>query len=99
MNPANAITTAEDWVPIKEAAARGFASRKALSLWVREGKVRAVRTGNECMIPVADLDAMIAARKTFNPDDAVRTLAKRIAAIAPAMTDEQKQHLSMLLSA
>lgn len=93
------LSASSEWIPIKEAAARGYASRKTISLWVKDAKVRAVRTGNECMIPVADLDAMVAERKTFNPDDAVRALATRIAAIAPALTDDQKQHLSMLLSA
>lgn len=94
----------DEFITISEADARGYGSRPTIMRYVKKNQVRSYMSGSTRLVSANDLKRIAAMRNdgvrpSVDMDREVERLGARIATIMPALSSEQKQRLSELLSA
>jgi len=86
----------EPLLDLKEAVELGYGASSTLRLYIRQGKLKALKVGGKTKIRVSDLEAMATPHPTA-PPESVEQWAQRVAATAPPMTDEQAAKIVAIL--
>ncbi len=94
----------DEFITISEADARGYGSRATINRYVKKDQVRSYMSGGTRLVSANDLKRIASMRNdgvrpSVDMDREVERLGARIATIMPALSSEQKQRLSELLSA
>lgn len=93
---------ATDFITIKSAVERGYASRHSLMRWAKDGSVRSFVRGRNRYVSEGDVRARLALRqsgeRSITDEELTDRLAAEIASAMPALTDAQLDRLAALLA-
>ncbi len=91
-----------DFITIKSAVERGYASRHTLMRWAKDGSVRSFVRGRNRYVSEGDVRARLALRqsgeRSITDEELTDRLAAEIASAMPALTDAQLDRLAALLA-
>lgn len=91
-----------DFISVKEAVRRGYASRHTLMRWARDGSVRSFVRGRNRYVSEGDVRARIALRQagkhSITDEELTDRLAEEIVSAMPALNDAQLDRLAGLFT-
>lgn len=95
------LTGPNDFITVKRAVERGYASRHTLMRWAKDGSVRSYVRGRNRYVSEGDVRARLAQRqtgvRTVTGEELANRLVSEIAGAAPALNEAQRERLVALL--
>lgn len=91
------VTDNTHYVTVQEATRLGYGADSTLRLWIRQGKLPAVKIGGRVKILRSDLDALAQPRRTQCAADEVDRAITQIVSQAPALSPTQLDRLRGVL--